>query len=131
MLTLGTVRKTKPSAEENPSDNTNPVVCMATQNEVRAVHARHPSAEVLGSGSYGAITECREVVRVALFNSESAATNAASGKCSARAGCTRKGHRVEVFTPAPIKPTIRFGQMDADDRRYEREQRRMQKGFTK
>jgi hypothetical protein len=104
---------------------------MANANEFRAVRTRYPDAEVVGSGSYGAITECRAVTRVALFESELAATNAASGKCSAPDGCKRLGHRTEVFHTSPAQPTVRFGQMDADDRRYEREQRRMQKGFTK
>jgi hypothetical protein len=104
---------------------------MANQNEIRAVRTRYPDADVVGSGSYGAITECRAVIRVALFQSELAATNAVGGVCSAPAGCKKLGHRVEPFHPVPDRPTVRFGQMDADDRRYEREQRRMQKDFTK
>ena len=102
---------------------------MANANEVQAVRARYQNAEVIGSGNYGAITECRGIVRVALFPSELAASNIASGRCSAPDGCKRL-HRTEVFHSAPT-PTVRFGQMDSDDRRYEREQRRAQKEFRK
>jgi len=104
---------------------------MLTQNELRAVRSRYPQAEVLGTGSYGALSECRGILRVVLFPSELAATNAVGGVCSAPAGCKKLGHRVEQFHPAPDRPTVRFGQMDADDRRYEREQRRAQKEFRK
>ena len=54
--------------------------------EIRAIKARYPHAEVFGCGSYGALSECRGVLRVVLFQSEVAATNAVSGRCSAPAG---------------------------------------------
>jgi hypothetical protein len=96
---------------------------MASPQEIRAVRLRYPDAAVGGSGCWGAITECSGRVGVCLFLAESVAKAAVAGSCRANM-CVRLGHRVERFQVE--KPMIRFGQMDADDRRYEREQRRME-----
>jgi hypothetical protein len=92
---------------------------MPSVQEIRAVQKRHPSAEVFGSGSYGAISECYPVIRVALFPSELSATNAVSGQCRAPEGCKRVGHRVEQF--------VRPGFVPHWDRMVDREEERKER----
>jgi hypothetical protein len=89
--------------------NTPSVILMPSSAEIRSVRARYPQAEVFGTGSYGALSECRGVLRLVLFQNELAATNAISGMCSAPAGCKRLGYpllagRDTGFEPAKPMP---------------------------
>jgi hypothetical protein len=83
--------------------NTPSVILMPSSAEIRSVRARYPQAEVFGTGSYGALSECRVVLRVVLFTSELPATNAISG-CSAPAGCKRLGYPLLEGLDTGFKP---------------------------